>query len=67
MDKPTALPNPDFAELLEQCQKYIDFMASDEYYSDNDYAHYIYEATIEAVYGPDVWKWINTQVNRDDE
>ena len=43
------------------CVGYIDLLDMDEYEPKN-YQHYIYEAAIEAVYGPDVWKWINKKI-----
>jgi len=67
MDKPTALPNPDFTELIKLCQSHIDDMEGDDYNSDNDDKEYIYEAAIEAVFGKNVWPWINAQVDRSDD
>jgi len=59
MDKPTQLKEPDFEELKKQCQAYIDYVASDDYHEDNDRDHYIFEEAMEAVFGKDVWKFIN--------
>ena len=41
---------------------YLDFCQSDDFHEDNDYSHYIYEATINAVFGGDFWKWYNSKV-----
>ena len=30
-------------------------------WADDDYEHYIYESAIEAVFGKDVWKYINSR------
>lgn len=61
MDKPTALPNPDFTKLIEALQEYIDFVGSDDFHEDvdDDYENEIFETALEAVYGPNVWNWIN--------
>lgn len=62
MKIPEPLPSPDFSELIKLCQEHIDFLASDDYYADNDNKQYIYEAAIEAVFGKNVWKWINRRM-----
>ena len=60
-DKPPMLQHTDFNKLVETCQKYINYVDSDDYHEDNDWSHYIYEAVIETLYGKDVWKWINNR------
>lgn len=57
--KPEPVVNPDFAELYKLCKDHIDFLDSDEYHEDNDDKTFIYEAALEAVFGKDVWKWVN--------
>lgn len=60
---PKPLENPDFSFLSEQCKAHILEMTSIDYCEDNcsDNAHYIYEAAMQAVYGKDIWTWINKQ------
>ena len=57
---PVPKPNPDFKELINACRSHISDIARTEH--DDDTEHYIYEAAIEAVYGDEVWKWINKRI-----
>lgn len=59
-EKPKPLPNPDFKALQDSC---IACIAKIEKEGDpeGDYKHWIYEAGMEAVFGKDVWKWINAR------
>jgi len=43
-------------KLKKMVLEYKEYRNSDEYHEDNDYAHYIYEAAVEAVLGEDCWK-----------
>lgn len=61
MDVPQQLENIDITALKRLCQEHIDdFNTGNE---DDDDEHYIYEAAMEAVFGKNVWKWINSRVN----
>lgn len=52
----------DLTALKEICQSYIDFVDNDEeYHEDNDYSHYIFETTMEALFGKGVWNFINNR------
>jgi len=52
----------DLTKLKKICQKYIDFIDDDEeYYYDSDYEHYIFEAAIEAIFGENIWDFINNR------
>lgn len=62
MNTPQPLPNPDFAELIKACKEYIEVLDDEEIHEDSDDNHYIFEAALEAVFGADVWKWINAKV-----
>ncbi len=53
------IENPDLAALQELLKKYADFVQGDDYYSDNDYQHYIYEGVIDAFFGRDFWTVLN--------
>jgi len=62
MEKPKPLEKIDPQELIEICQEYMDFIDDDEeYHEDNDYSSYIFEKAMEAVYGKDVWTFINAR------
>jgi hypothetical protein len=52
--------NIDFTDLKNICQEYITTL-SKAGYADEDLKHYIFEAAIEACFGEDVWKWINSR------
>lgn len=60
MEKPNQLKEVKLEELRKICQEYIDFVDSDDdYYEDNDFDQYIFEKAMIALYGKDVFKWIN--------
>lgn len=66
MQKPTTRnPNPDDLRKLEALvQYYIDDLDNGEMHEDDqqDREHYIFEAAMEAFYGRNVWKWINSKL-----
>lgn len=47
--------------LITCCEEYMNELEVTGYV-DEDSEHYIYEAAIEAIYGPNVWNWINKQL-----
>jgi len=52
----------DLNQLRKVCQEYVDFVDNDkEYYEDNDHDHYIFEKALEAIFGSDVWEFINNR------
>jgi len=57
--KPVQLQNMDFTALIEQCQEEIDDVNDGNYSEDSDNIHYMYEAAMMAVFGKDVFKWMN--------
>ena len=59
MKKSKQLQEVNLQDLRDTCQGYIDFIASDDFHEDNDYDHYIFEKAMEALYGKNVWKYIN--------
>jgi hypothetical protein len=63
-DKPEMVAYSDFPHegLRSLCQSYIDELAKEEGYVDEDLEHYIFEAAMEACFGKDVWKWINARM-----
>lgn len=54
------LLDPNFDALVAMIKEGVARSAADEYESD-DFQHYVYEAAMEAVYGPGYWKWRNAQ------
>lgn len=64
MDKPIPIPTTQdsFASLKESVQNYIDFIDNDEEYNEDEldnYEHDIFEKAVTAIYGRQVWDWIN--------
>ena len=59
MQKPKQQGHPNFQELIDGCQEYLDYLTSEEYHEDNDLEHFIFESAMEAVFGKDVWEYIN--------
>lgn len=53
---PGELSKIDFAGLLKTVRSGV-LQAVQDGYEDDDLQHYIYEAAIEAVYGPGYWNW----------
>ena len=52
----------DFRELVEVCKQYMEFIDSDQCYSDNVFRQYIYECAMKTVYGGGVFSYINSRV-----
>lgn len=62
MKKPEILKESemDLTDLKDTVKGYIDFIDNDkEYFEDNDYGGYIFEAAVMALFGKDVFEWIN--------
>jgi len=59
---PRPLANPDLRILRETCQAHIDSIAAGTFHEDDDDQHYIFEEAIEALYGKDIWDWIQEQL-----
>ena len=55
--KPRPLISPNFSELVRACSDYIDILEKQGETSDSQ--HFIFEEAMNAVYGEDVWDWIN--------
>lgn len=61
-EKPRQLETVDLMHLRKSCQAQIDCIAVHGDYDDNDADHYIYEAAMTAIFGKDVFKWINQKL-----
>lgn len=62
MIKPSLAPFvPNAPDLIEACQDYLDYIDSPEYHEDgvDDYEHAIFEAALQAVFGRDVFDFVN--------
>lgn len=61
MNTPTPLPNPDFSKLIELAQQHAAEApdATEEEIAGWD--EVIYDAAMEAIYGPDFFDWLNEQ------
>jgi hypothetical protein len=59
--KPEQLSNPNFSALTDQCQWYLDLITNDPEAENqiSNATHYIFESAMEAVFGKDVWKYVN--------
>lgn len=62
LSKPVPVKNPDFVPVIGLCNTYVN-MLHDRGHVDDDMAHYIYEAAVEAVFGKDVWPWIRDKIS----
>ena len=62
-DKPLPMELPDWSPLYDAVVRYIaDVEASvdnENKMSLDKWTHYLMESAVEAVYGEDVWKWVN--------
>lgn len=57
-DRPSVLKNIDWTRLIQVCEERINELELDPS-DDSDTPHYIYEEAMQAVYGNDVFDWIN--------
>lgn len=59
---PQPLANPDFSKVQKMVIEHVaGYADSDNCRDDEDDTHYLFEAAVEAIYGPNIWKWINKQ------
>jgi hypothetical protein len=55
---PVPVSNPDWSDLIRYCNGHINLLAQKGYAWD-DSEHRIYGAALKAVFGPNVFDWIN--------
>lgn len=69
MKKPQQIKTPDLSELREAVQDYIDYIDSDEYHPDRDdkYENAVLERAVEALFGEEVYIWINKRIEEHEE
>lgn len=58
--RPIPLANPDLSKLVTLTEIHIREIADGES-EDSDSPHYIYEEVMQALYGPNVFEWINAE------
>ena len=56
---PPPLSDPDFKPLVKMIVKGVTQAVRDKLWP-KDFPAYVYEAALEAVYGPEFWTWRNT-------
>jgi len=54
-EKPKQLEQVDLTELRRLCQREIDNVGTSREYD----TEYVFEAAMETIFGPDVFKWMN--------
>ncbi len=59
-DKPKPVEDPNWDLVARMCRDEIDQIESNTH--DEDMRQYIYEAALTAVFGVDVFKWINKRI-----
>lgn len=57
----TPLENPDFKDLITLIVNGTSETAENGY-EDEDFPHYVYEAAMTSVYGPNYFDWLNVQI-----
>ena len=57
-EKPIAIETPDFSSVIVMCQGYVDRLHIDGYVSE-DLESYIFEAVMDAMFGKNIFEWIN--------
>jgi hypothetical protein len=57
--KPVMIETPDFSELKEMVQQYIDDVSEGKYI-DTDIYEYVFECAVETFFGKGVWDYINS-------
>lgn len=57
-ERPKPVVNPDWSKLIRTCDDVIKECERGEH-EDSDLPHYVYEEAMRAIYGPDVFKWMN--------
>ena len=48
-----------YQAAIKNCKRIIDDVVNGEYHVDNDNKHYIYEEAMKAIYGDNVFDWLN--------
>lgn len=57
--RPQPLDNPKFGRLIDTVEDYMHYCHNEDYCEDNDYRQYVFEEALAAVYGPDIFTYLN--------
>ena len=61
--KPPRIENPNFDVLIGMCQSYLD-QVTDTGFVEEDVKEYIFEGSMCAVFGDDVWAFMNSRKDK---
>ena len=59
--KPKPKEDINWDSVIARCVSYIDTLAKHKY-EEKDHTHYTWEEAMRAIFGNDVWDWINDQI-----
>jgi len=62
MNKPKQKKNIDWSKVIKLCQKHLDTYGTFDYAEDNDDEIYIFEEAMKAIFGEDVFDYINERI-----
>lgn len=57
---PKPLAKPDFNHISNMCEEHL-YQLAQGYEDDGEFKQWLYEAVLEAVFGDDIWHWVNNQ------
>lgn len=63
MTIPTKLSSPNLHKLEKLIEEGLTNLETNDGYPGKDFDHYVFEAAMEAFYGPDIWSWWNARAN----
>ncbi len=61
---PQPLSNPNWAELVKECEEVIAFYHADILIESSEFDTDLAEKTLEIVYGPSIWTWFRQRYLR---
>jgi hypothetical protein len=59
--EPIAIELTEWDMVMNGCINYIEALKSGNHHTD-DIEHYIFERALEAIFGKDVWEWVNERL-----
>lgn len=64
MKRPLRKNKVDITLLVQSCEDFIDFLEDDDYHEDKieNYENDIFEKVMEAIYGKDIFNYINSKI-----
>ena len=58
IDRPKPISNPNFDPVVDLCEVNMIHLIEHGFWG-KDFEHYVFETVIQAIYGMDVFEWIN--------